>query len=157
MKPKCNYLKFINYTICFLYAYMIEHLKFYIIYTLKNKKFSNKKGKEFFNSCTYRNKMKSQMEFCDFRFSFMILLCMILPFSLIIAKCLSLYFNNGLYILLIVQTLFSVCVLFLTDENVSEYFSIFYRINILRKKRFSIYSLFILDILAWMTCIYIFL
>lgn len=47
--------------------------------------------------------------------------------------------------------------IFVLDDNASEYFSIFYRINILKKKRSFIWSLLILEILAWMICIYLFI
>lgn len=157
MKTRCNYFKLINYTICYLYAYMIEHIKFYIRYALKLNNPFYKDSKNYFNSNTYKFKMKNQMEFCDLKFSFMFMLYMILPYSLIIAKCLSFYFHNGFFILLIIQTIFSCCLLFMLGGNTSKYFSIFYRINIMKKKRFSIYSLFLLEILAWMICLYLFI
>ena len=97
------------------------------------------------------------MKYCDYSNSFMIMLCMTLPFSLITAKCLSFYFHNGFLILLIIQTLFSGYMMFMLDDNASEYFSIFYRINIMKKKRSFIWSLLILEILAWMICIYLFI
>lgn len=98
-----------------------------------------------------------QMKYCDYSNSFMIMLCMILPFSVIIAKCLSFYFHNGFLIWLIIQTIFSCYMMFVLDDNASEYFSIFYRINILKKKKSFIGSLLILEILAWMICIYLFI
>ena len=157
MKMKCIYIKIINYAICYLYAYMVEHTKYNILYILKSNNLYCKNRKIYFKSNTYKHKMKSQIEFCDFRFSFMFMLCMILPFSLITAKCLSFYFHNGFLIWLIIQTIFSCYMMFVLDDNASEYFSIFYRINILKKKRSFIWSLLILEILAWMICIYIFI
>lgn len=157
MKMKCIYFKIINYTICHLYAYIAEHTKYYICYVLKNDNLYYKNHQSYFKSNTYKNKMKRQMEFCDFRFSFMVLLCMILPFSLIIAKFLSSYFHNGLLIWLIIQTLFSCYVMFSLDDNASKYFSIFYRINILKKKKSFIWSLLISEILVWMICVYLFI
>ena len=91
MKMKCIYFKIINYAICYLYAYMVEHTKYNILYILKSNNLYCKNRKIYFKSNTYKHKMKSQMEFCDFRFSFMFMLCMILPFSLITAKCLSFF------------------------------------------------------------------
>lgn len=157
IKMKCIYFKIINYTVCYLYAYLVEHIKYYFCYMLKNDNISYENSKSYFKSNTYQYKMKNQMEFCDFRFSFMFLLCMILPFSLIIAKCLSSYYHNGFLILLIIQTLFSCYMMFLLDDNASEYFSIFYRINILKKKRFCIWFLLILEMLVWIICIYLFI
>ena len=122
-----------------------------------NKKFNFKDCKSYFCSNTYKYNIIRQMKYCDYSNSFMIMLCMILPFSLITAKCLSFYFHNGFLICLIIQTLFSCYMMFMLDDNASEYFSIFYRINILKKKRSFIWSLLILEILAWMICIYIFI
>lgn len=98
MKMKCIYFKIINYAICYLYAYMVEHTKYNILYILKSNNLYCKNRKIYFKSNTYKHKMKSQMEFCDFRFSFMFMLCMTLPFSLTTAKCLSFYFHNGFLI-----------------------------------------------------------
>ena len=157
-KIKCKFIIFLNYVICYFYAYMFDHIKAYIYYYFYNKKFNSKDCKSYFCSNTYKYNIIRQMKYCDYSNSFMIMFFMILPFSVIIAKCVSFYLcYNGFLIWLIIQTIFSCYMMFVLDDNASEYFSIFYRINILKKKRSFIWSLLILEILAWMICIYLFI
>ena len=96
------------------------------------------------------------MKYCDYSNSFMIMFFMILPFSMIIAKCISFYLcYNGFFILLIIQSVFSFCLFLIIDSKTQNYFAIFYRLNIQKRKGSTICFLLILEILAWIACFFI--